>query len=57
VLAAHAGEIADIVAFAKNGDNRVVFVPGDHDAALLFPSVARRVVGGPSPLPAASRCL
>ena len=44
VLAAHAGEVADIGAFAKNRDNRVVFVPGDHDAALLFPSVAARVV-------------
>ena len=43
VLAAHAGEVADIGAFAKNGDNRLVFVPGDHDAALLFPSVAARV--------------
>ena len=26
------------------GSNRVVFVPGDHDAALLFPAVARRLV-------------
>ena len=34
-----------------SGSNRVVFVPGDHDAALLFPAVGRRVVealGAPS---------
>jgi UDP-2,3-diacylglucosamine pyrophosphatase LpxH len=27
--------------FATQGDNRVTIVPGNHDAALLFPSVAR----------------
>ena len=27
-----------------SGSNRVVFVPGDHDAALLFPAVGRRLV-------------
>ena len=31
-------------AFARAGDNRVVVVPGDHDAALLFPSVGMRAV-------------
>jgi UDP-2,3-diacylglucosamine pyrophosphatase LpxH len=43
VLAAHAAEVALIGAFARRGDNRVVFVPGDRDAALLFPSVTERV--------------
>src|SRR6185369_14538736 len=37
VLAAHAPEMAALGAFARSGANRVVFVPGDHDAALLFP--------------------
>ncbi len=44
VLAAHAPEMAALGAFARSGSNRVVFVPGDHDAALLFPAVARRLV-------------
>ena len=44
VLAAHRGEIAALAAFAAAGDNRLVLVPGDHDAALLFPSVGRRAV-------------
>ncbi len=44
VLAAHREEIAALAAFAAAGDNRLVLVPGDHDAALLFPAVARRAV-------------
>ena len=44
VLAAHTSEIAALGAFAGSGSNRVVLVPGDHDAALLFPAVGRRVV-------------
>jgi hypothetical protein len=44
VLAAHTRELAALGAFARAGDNRVVIVPGDHDAALLFPSVGDRVV-------------
>jgi UDP-2,3-diacylglucosamine pyrophosphatase LpxH len=43
VLAAHGAEIAALAAFARSGTNRLVLVPGDHDAALLFPSVAARV--------------
>ncbi len=43
VLVAHQAEVALIGAFARRGDNRVVLVPGDRDAALLFPSVAARV--------------
>ena len=44
VLAAHQAEIAALAAFAAADDNRLVLVPGDHDAALLFPAVARRAV-------------
>ena len=44
VLAAHRGEVAALAAFAAAGDNRLVLVPGDHDAALLFPAVGRRAV-------------
>jgi hypothetical protein len=45
VLLAHEAEIDALAQFARAGSNRVVFVPGDHDAALLFPAVGRRVVG------------
>ena len=44
VLSAHASELAELGAFARAGSNRLVLVPGDHDAALLFPSVAGRAV-------------
>jgi hypothetical protein len=44
VLAAHVTEIADLRSFARAGANRVVIVPGDHDAALAFPLVAQRVI-------------
>lgn len=44
VLAAHAEEIRALGEFSRSGSNRVVFVPGDHDAALLFPSVAQRLL-------------
>ena len=42
VLAAHARAIDALAAFARAGSNRVVLVPGDHDAALLFPAVRAR---------------
>ena len=44
VLVAHTREMTAFGAFARAGDNRVVVVPGDHDAALLFPSVGMRAV-------------
>ena len=44
VLAAHTRETTAFGAFARAGRNRVVLVPGDHDAALLFQSVGRRAV-------------
>ena len=43
VLAAHADTVDALAAFAGAGSNRLVIVPGEHDAALLFPAVARRV--------------
>ena len=43
VLAAHADTVDALAAFAASGSNRVFLVPGEHDAALLFSAVARRV--------------
>lgn len=51
ILAAHRAELDAIRAFAKAGSNRVTFVPGDADAALLLTAVAQRLVraiGAPS---------
>jgi hypothetical protein len=51
VLTAHATEMQALGEFARTKTNRVVLVPGDHDAALLFPTVARRVlqaIGAPA---------
>ena len=42
VLAAHTRAIDALAAFAGAGANRVALVPGDHDAALLFPAVRAR---------------
>jgi hypothetical protein len=44
VLVAHNVEIDALAAFARQGTNRVVLVPGDRDAALRFGRVAERVV-------------
>ena len=44
VLSAHETAISGLARFAASGSNRVMIIPGDHDAALLFPSVAQRVV-------------
>jgi hypothetical protein len=44
VLGAHAAEVKALGRFAAAGSNRIALVPGDHDAALLFPRLARRVV-------------
>ena len=43
VLAAHRAVVDALAAFAASGANRVVLVPGEHDAALLYPAVRRRV--------------
>jgi UDP-2,3-diacylglucosamine pyrophosphatase LpxH len=44
VLTAHNPEIRALGQFAGSGANHVVFVPGDHDAALLYGGVGRRVI-------------
>ena len=44
VIAAHSPELAALGTFARNGTNRLILVPGDHDAALLFPAVASRAI-------------
>jgi len=43
-LQAHDREMKALGAFAERGDNRVVFVPGNHDGALLLPRLAQAVV-------------
>ncbi len=43
MLAAHSREVDALAAFSKSELNRVVLVPGDVDAALLFPAVRERV--------------
>ncbi len=44
VIAAHRHDLQALGQFAMRGDNRVVIVPGNHDAALLFPQVASAVM-------------
>ncbi len=44
VIAAHQTELAAIKSFAESGNNRVFIVPGNHDVALLFPTVADEVL-------------
>ena len=43
VLAAHRDVVEALAGFGASGANRVILVPGEHDAALLFPAVQRRV--------------
>jgi len=42
-LRAHADELLALGRFAAKGENRVVFLPGNHDAGLLFPRAAALV--------------
>ena len=44
VIAAHTADLSALGTFARSGTNRLILVPGDHDAALLFPAVAARAV-------------
>jgi UDP-2,3-diacylglucosamine pyrophosphatase LpxH len=44
VVAAHSAELAALGTFARNGENRVILVPGDHDAALLLPAVGATAI-------------
>lgn len=43
VLANHRDEIADLGAFASQPGHRLIIVPGNHDAALLFDRLSRTV--------------
>ena len=43
VLAEHNDEIRALQAFASRGSNRIYVVPGNHDAAILFPAVRAEV--------------
>ncbi len=44
VIGAHAADLSALSTFARSGTNRVILVPGDHDAALLLPSVGARAI-------------
>ena len=39
VVSAHAKDLAALSAFSQRGDNRLYVIPGNHDSALLLPSV------------------
>jgi metallophosphoesterase superfamily enzyme len=39
VLRQHPDFVAAVLAFSRRGGNRVIFIPGNHDAALTLPSV------------------
>ena len=43
-LVAHPNILASLREFAAEGENRVIIVPGNHDAALVFDNVARALV-------------
>lgn len=45
----HQIEFARLRAFARSGENRVWFVPGNHDAAILFPSAGGKLVEAIAP--------
>lgn len=50
VVKQHRDTLRALGAFARRGKNRVVIVPGNHDAALLFPAAAallKQEVGAP----------
>jgi UDP-2,3-diacylglucosamine pyrophosphatase LpxH len=44
VLSQHATELAALRRFAESGDNRVIIVPGNHDAAIAFPRLAAQTL-------------
>ena len=44
VIAQHRDEMDALAGFARAGENTVTIIPGNHDAALLFPAVAAAVV-------------
>ncbi|HKQ82937.1 MAG TPA: metallophosphoesterase [Steroidobacteraceae bacterium] len=51
VVAQHGDTLQALGRFAARGRNRVIIVPGNHDAALLFPAAAellKKAIGGPA---------
>jgi UDP-2,3-diacylglucosamine pyrophosphatase LpxH len=44
ILSQHTKVFQDLGAFATAGDNRLVIIPGNHDAALLYPSVRQAML-------------
>ena len=51
VIRAHRDELAALGRLATQGSNRVIFVAGDHDAALALPGLSRHLtaaIAGPS---------
>lgn len=44
IIAEHTEELKRLGAFAATNDNRLFLVPGNHDAALLYPSVLKAVM-------------
>jgi UDP-2,3-diacylglucosamine pyrophosphatase LpxH len=44
ILSQHAKVFWDLGAFSTAGDNRLVIIPGNHDAALLYPSVRQAML-------------
>jgi UDP-2,3-diacylglucosamine pyrophosphatase LpxH len=44
VLAEHKPELRALGEFANSGNNRVILLPGNHDAAILFPEVGKAVL-------------
>jgi hypothetical protein len=44
IFVAHTPEFTALREFANSGDNTLTIVPGNHDAALLFPAVSQAVV-------------
>jgi len=44
VLGQHSPELKALGDFASSGNNRLILLPGNHDAALLFPEVGKAVL-------------
>lgn len=44
ILSQHGELIKTLKSFVSKGTNRIIIIPGNHDAALLYPQVARAVV-------------
>jgi len=49
IITGHKGLFDSLRSFAGKGSNRIVVLPGNHDAALLFPQVMKEVADAISP--------